>query len=120
MIRKVIISGILLMCLQRCKKEDFPPLNGGCPNLHQGDWFVEDEIREVEGVITTFVYYDSRTLYLLSLEKPQIRDLSICNMPENFKGSNEKVIVSGRIYSHPTLDYSHIPFELSAIRLATP
>lgn len=92
------------------------------PNLQSctfsdNEWFVENEIRNVEGTIVL----DSLEILVISIEDTKQtgwKGLVACNMPESFKMPNRKVKISGKIYSHPRMDYRYAPVELTSINFS--
>lgn len=92
------------------------------PNLQRctfsdNEWFVEREIQHVEGTVVQ----DTLEMFVISFEDRQQTGwtgLVACNMPDSFKISNRKVEISGKIYSHPRMDYRYAPIELTSIRFS--
>jgi len=116
---KTILSILffLLLCLQGCKK-DSPESSslGKCQISEKEGWFIEYEIKEVTGTVYKIRPSTDLETVLISLEDEHSITVIPCILPTDFRIDNTKVIVSGKIYNHPTIDFSYPPMELSSIK----
>ncbi|MFS0489365.1 hypothetical protein [Leadbetterella byssophila] len=107
----------LFPVLQSCKQES---LKSGslskCVLLEQESWTVQSEIQDITGTILKSQFTNDTTqLFIIALDDQYNTEVSPCNLPPTFETLDTKVIVSGKIYTHPTLDYPYPPIELSSI-----
>lgn len=112
-----LILIFLFLVLPGCKQENLKSGNlGRCPSLEQEPWTVESEVREVTDTILKNQFTNDTTLrFIIALDDSYNREVSLCNLPSDFKMLGTKVILSGKIYTHPRLDYPYPPIKLLSI-----
>jgi|GEM_PF-1620252 len=119
----VLVLLLLFCTLQSCKHENpasakltFTQLSSCMLSEKSEEWFVTSEAKEVSGTILKNEYSGTTELFIIALDDSYNTKVSPCNLPSAFAALNTKVIVSGKIYSHPRIDYGYAPMELSSIR----
>lgn len=109
----------VLFCILSCRKNDpgNVPLPGSCEFTKESGWTVAVNLHNANARIVRDFRRDSVARHLLVLKEPPLTVFS-CNLPEAFKADSIQVIISGKIYTHPTIDLDYLPLELTAIALA--
>ncbi|UTA70227.1 MULTISPECIES: hypothetical protein [Emticicia] len=113
-----LILVFFVLCLQGCKKEN--PESSTlekCEISKKEGWFVEYEIKEVTGTILKNPSSTNPQSFLIELDYKYPTIVIPCNLPSGFETPNTKVIVSGKIYNHPLIDFQYFPMELTFIKL---
>jgi hypothetical protein len=98
---------LLLLATFACEKEEekLPPCEFTISGFVPGEELKDFRTTIVKDSLARFVFKD-----------PGKRDIIPCNLPVNFKMGNVNVLVSGPYYSHPLLDLTHAPFQISTIK----
>jgi hypothetical protein len=90
-------------------------LKGNC-NFN-GEWFVEDILINEVAEVRIHVTERRDSLYLLKIARTGfLGEVSPCHLPEKFKSMGVKVVVSGKVYNHPTMDFLALPILLESIK----
>lgn len=98
---------VLILLSFACEKEKntLPPCE-----LQGTGWVLSDFINNVE----TVVKKDSLSRYVFI--DPGKRDIIPCNLPASFQIEGTRVLFSGQYYSHPLMDLTHYPFQISTLQ----
>jgi hypothetical protein len=108
-------SSLLLMLLFfSCGKESSLSPNLQRCTLSDNGWVVVKVLHNIEGTIVL----DTANKYLISLDNKKIiggDSMLPCNLPDNYKTADSRVKLSGKLYTHPRIDYAYLKVELTSI-----
>jgi hypothetical protein len=107
-------SLLLMLLFFSCGKETSLSPNLQSCTLSDTGWIVIKEVNDIEGTIVL----DTANKYLISLDNKKIiggDSMLPCNLPDNYKNPDSRVKLSGKLYTHPRIDYAYLKVELTSI-----
>lgn len=91
-------------------------LRGNC--TFDGEWFVQDVL--INEVAEIGIYVTERNDSLYQVKTPKISgfgEAGPCHLPERFKKIGLKVVISGKVYNHPRINFNAPPILLNDIEM---
>ncbi len=111
------IATSLFSCKEEVQlSEEEITLRGNC--AFDGEWLVQDVLTNEVAEIGIYLTEGNDSLY--QVKTPKISgfgEAGPCHLPERFKKIGLKVIISGKVYNHPRIDFNAPIIQLSKIEM---